>query len=149
MNNRNGYKWSVNEVLSLQREFELLGMSIDLIAERHGRTANAIMYKLDQEKFADYNVLYSNYYNLKLSESKSKMKQIIQEEKEEKEEKEDKEDDDDDTYIDEEEEDESDPECDTERDILVERISNLESELGKMKNMLKALTSTSYFVSSC
>jgi hypothetical protein len=140
MNNRNGYKWSVNEVLSLQREFELLGMSIDLIAERHGRTANAIMYKLDQEKFADYNVLYSNYYNLKLSESKSKMKQIIQE---------DKEDDDDDTYIDEEEEDESDPECDTERDILVERISNLESELGKMKNMLKALTSTSYFVSSC
>jgi hypothetical protein len=140
MNNRNGYKWSVNEVLSLQREFELLGMSIDLIAERHGRTANAIMYKLDQEKFADYNVLYSSYYNLKLSESKSKMKQIIQE---------DKEDDDDDTYIDEEEEDESDPECDTERDILVERISNLESELGKMKNMLKALTSTSYFVSSC
>ena len=64
--------------------------------------------------------------------------------------KEDKKDDDDDTYIDEEEEeDESDPECDMERDILVERISNLETELGKMKNMLKALTSTSYFVSSC
>lgn len=61
---RNGFKWSVNEVLSLQREFELLGWSIDQIAEKHKRTPNAIMYKLDQEGFADYNVLYSNYHDL-------------------------------------------------------------------------------------
>ena len=61
---RNGFKWSVNEVLSLQREFELLGWSIDQIAEKHKRTPNAIMFKLDQEGFADYNVLYSNYHDL-------------------------------------------------------------------------------------
>lgn len=61
---RYGFKWSVNEVLSLQREFELLGWSVDQIAQKHKRTPNAIMYKLDQEGFADYNVLYSNYHNL-------------------------------------------------------------------------------------
>ena len=63
-NSRYGFKWSINEILSLQREFELLGWNIDQIAEKHKRTANAIMYKLDQEGFADYNVLYSNYHNL-------------------------------------------------------------------------------------
>jgi len=62
--NRAGFKWSVNEIISLQREFELLGMGIDEIALKHKRTPNAIMYKLDQEGFADYNVLYSNYHDL-------------------------------------------------------------------------------------
>jgi hypothetical protein len=62
--NRAGFKWNVNEILSLQREFELLGWSIDQIALKHKRTPNAIMYKLDQEGFADYNVLYSNYHDL-------------------------------------------------------------------------------------
>ena len=61
---RYGFKWSINEILSLQREFELLGWSIDQIAEKHKRTTNAIMYKLDQEGFADFDVLYSNYHNL-------------------------------------------------------------------------------------
>ena len=62
--NRAGFKWTVNETLSLQREFELLGMTIDEIALKHQRTPNAIMFKLDQEGFADYNVLYSNYHDL-------------------------------------------------------------------------------------
>ena len=60
---RNGFKWNVNELLSLQREFELLDWSIDQMAESHKRTPNAIMFKLDQEGLADYNVLYSNYHN--------------------------------------------------------------------------------------
>lgn len=61
---RNGNRWTVNECLQLQREFELLGLSIDEIASRHKRTINAIMFKLDNEGFADYNVLYSNYYGV-------------------------------------------------------------------------------------
>lgn len=59
--NRHGKKWNVNEILSLQREYELLGWSIDYIAEKHCRTVNAIMHKLNEEGFADYNVLSSNY----------------------------------------------------------------------------------------
>jgi len=54
--NRIGNKWSVNEVLSLQREFELCGLDIDQIAEKHGRTSSAIMFKLNQEGLAYYNV---------------------------------------------------------------------------------------------
>ena len=59
-------RWNVNELLQLQREFELLEMSIDDIALKHQRTPNAIMLKLDQEGFADYNVLYSNYHGSNL-----------------------------------------------------------------------------------
>ena len=31
-------QWNINEILSLQREFELLQMSIDDIAKKHKRT---------------------------------------------------------------------------------------------------------------
>ena len=64
MQTRVGYRWTINECLQLQREYELLGLSIQEIAERHGRTVSAIMYKLDQEGLADYNVLYSNFHEL-------------------------------------------------------------------------------------
>jgi len=41
--------WTVNECINLEREFDLLHLSIDEIAERHQRTPNAIMYKLHHE----------------------------------------------------------------------------------------------------
>lgn len=48
---RNGFKWGVNEILRLQREYELLGLTIDEIAKLHERTPNAILYKLTEEGF--------------------------------------------------------------------------------------------------
>lgn len=66
---RNGFRWNVNECIQLQREFELLELTIDEIAERHKRTPKAIMFKLDQEGFSDYNLLYNTYHS---SKSKSK-----------------------------------------------------------------------------
>lgn len=57
-------RWTITEILQLQREFELLKLSIDEIAFRHQRTPNAIMLKLDREGLGDYNVIYSNYHNL-------------------------------------------------------------------------------------
>jgi len=59
--NRIGNKWTVNECLQLQREYELLGLPINEIAERHARTSRAIMFKLEREEMADYNTLYTNY----------------------------------------------------------------------------------------
>ena len=67
-------RWNVNELLQLQREYELLEMSIDDIALKHQRTPNAIMLKLDQEGFADYNVLYSNYHGSNQMSSTLEMK---------------------------------------------------------------------------
>ena len=55
---RSGLKWTVNECLRLEREYDLLKLSIPEIALLHERTSDAIMYKLDQEGIADFNYLY-------------------------------------------------------------------------------------------
>jgi hypothetical protein len=44
-------KWSINEVIQLQREYELLQLSIQEIAKRHERSVRAILCKLEKEKF--------------------------------------------------------------------------------------------------
>jgi hypothetical protein len=62
---RNSKKWNVNEILSLQREFELLQMSIDDIAKKHKRTPKAIMYKLHHEGFARFDSLFKPSDGLK------------------------------------------------------------------------------------
>ena len=63
---RFGNRWTINECIQLQREFELLELSIDEIAKIHQRTPNAIMFKLNQEGLANYNTLYSNYESIPL-----------------------------------------------------------------------------------
>jgi len=50
---RSGNKWSVNEILSLQREYELLEMNILDIAMKHQRSVISILYKLESEGFID------------------------------------------------------------------------------------------------
>lgn len=141
---RYGFKWSVNEVLSLQREFELLGWDIDQIAQKHQRTPNAIMYKLDQEGFADYNELYSAYHNLGTSVKSEKTNELNLEsfhsDSDSDSDYEDGDDDDEDfeddgecEYDDEEEEDEL--------ANLSERMDNLEESVSEIKNMIKQLMS--------
>ena len=46
---RNGNRWSINEILTLQREYELLEWSVYKIAEKHQRTVMAILCKLKAE----------------------------------------------------------------------------------------------------
>ena len=55
---RSRLKWTVNECLRLEREYDLLKLSIPEIALLHERTSDSIMYKLDQEGIADFNYLY-------------------------------------------------------------------------------------------
>jgi hypothetical protein len=50
---RHNYKWNINEVLKLQREYELLGMSIQDIAKSHSRSGKAILCKLEREGFIE------------------------------------------------------------------------------------------------
>jgi len=49
MTTRVNKKWTVNELLSLQREYELLEMDIFEIALKHKRSPKAILYKLEDE----------------------------------------------------------------------------------------------------
>jgi hypothetical protein len=46
-------KWTINEALKLQREYELLGMDVNQIAIAHERSANAIAHRLEHEKIID------------------------------------------------------------------------------------------------
>ena len=48
-NKRNGNRWTVNELLSLQREYELLEWTVQQIAEKHQRTERAILFRLESE----------------------------------------------------------------------------------------------------
>ena len=50
---RSGNKWTVNEFLSLQREYELLEWTIQEIAEKHQRSVIAILFKLESECLID------------------------------------------------------------------------------------------------
>ncbi len=48
---RRGNKWSVNELLQLQREYELLEWTVQEIADKHQRSVTAILYRLEDEGF--------------------------------------------------------------------------------------------------
>jgi hypothetical protein len=48
---RSGNRWTVNELLSLQREYELLEWTVGQIAEKHQRSMEAILFKLESEGF--------------------------------------------------------------------------------------------------
>lgn len=50
---RSGFKWSVNELLSLQREYELLEWTVQQIAAKHERSVEAILFRLEDEGFID------------------------------------------------------------------------------------------------
>jgi cobalamin biosynthesis protein CobT len=148
---RNGFRWSVNEILSLQREFELLGWSIEQIAEKHKRTPNAIMYKLDQEGFACYNDLNSECHNLhdsKTFENNSNTwleYNVIEEDEDNDDEDNDDEDNDDEDNdenyenYDNNEDDDSEYEEENVVDNLSDRVFLLEEAVSEIKDMLKQL----------
>jgi hypothetical protein len=66
MTSRVNKKWTVNELLSLQREYELLEMDIFDIALKHKRNPKSILYKLNDEGlincFSDARG-YDKFYN--------------------------------------------------------------------------------------
>ena len=48
-NRRHGNRWTINETLALQREYELLGWDVEQIANKHQRSVISINYKLERE----------------------------------------------------------------------------------------------------
>ena len=59
---RHGYKWTISECLRLEREYDLLKLSVPEMAILHKRTINAIMFKLQAEELDTYNNLYFKTY---------------------------------------------------------------------------------------
>ena len=119
---RFGNRWTINECLQLHREFELLELSIDEIAQRHQRTPNAIMLKLDSEGHADYNVLYSNYNTLNPEMNSQKSSEEDDEDEDEDEEYES----DADTLVD----------VETENNSLKLQVLNLEKKVNELSEFI-------------
>ena len=159
-NKRNGNKWTVNEVLALQREYELLEWTIQEISAKHQRSIGSILFKLTAEGFipswndargfniADYAVsvlcqgaLCDNDYDNDDDED-----YVDEDEEDEDEEDEDEEDDDED-YVeedDEEEDEEDDEEEDDEEedDAVSDRADqgwNLKDSVSEIGNMVKMM----------
>lgn len=48
---RHYFKWNIKELISLQREYELLELSVQKIAKLHQRSVKSILCRLEQENF--------------------------------------------------------------------------------------------------
>lgn len=49
---RHGFKWTIPEILRLQREYELMGLSIIDIAFLHNRSERAVSIRIEYEGFS-------------------------------------------------------------------------------------------------
>jgi hypothetical protein len=124
---RSGNKWTINELLNLQREYELLEWSVYQIAEKHQRTVMAILCRLKSEGFItrfreargfDIEV----YKNTISADNKS-------------------EDDDSSEYVDdqsdEDDDDENDYEKEDEVDQLTDRVWSLQTSVNEISSIVK------------
>jgi hypothetical protein len=137
---RFGNRWTINECLQLQREFELLNLSINEIAKIHQRTPNAIMLKLDREEFADYNVLYSNYHSFNVDMEIHRKNSYVNEDADEDSDEDEKEENsseygEDDCANDEQDDDEDDEDGD-DIDDLKHHVKRIEKQLNALTEML-------------
>jgi hypothetical protein len=139
-NRRQGNKWTINELISLQREYELLELTVQEIAGRHQRSETAILYKLESEGLIEsWNSargFVSEDYQNSVSSNKEQVEAEAVEEccggddDEEYQFVEEAESDDDDI---------SDDESEVEK--LTERVWSLETSVGEISSMVKNIYS--------
>jgi hypothetical protein len=132
---RQGNKWTVNELLSLQREYELLELSVQEIAENHKRSETSILYKLEREGLID-GWTYARGFD------SEKYQQSISTKDEDNYEVERGGDDDDDyQFVEDAESDEDISDDESDVDKLTERVWSLETSVGEISSMVKNIYS--------
>lgn len=153
---RRGNKWTVNELLSLQREYELLEWTVEQIAVKHQRSVEAILYRLESEGFInswnDARGFNMEAYKASIENSVATNDCVCNEESCENDENDEEEehaggDDNDSEYFGEEEEDDDESVCDnayecddaSEVEKLTERVWSLETAVTDIKDMVQQL----------
>uniref|UniRef100_A0A6C0IIG5 Uncharacterized protein n=1 Tax=viral metagenome TaxID=1070528 RepID=A0A6C0IIG5_9ZZZZ len=143
--NRSRNKWTVNEILSLEREYELLEMTIQEIALKHSRSVEAILFRLDSEGFINnwYDARgYNNFLNNNNEEDKYSDASISDTD----------DDSDDDEDSDSDDDDDSDSNDDDEIVNLNRRVGYVEITVNEIKNMvtnfLNSMSNSSYINSN-
>ena len=135
--NRSGNKWNINELLSLQREYELLELTIQEIALKHGRSVDAILFRLESEGFiSSWSV--ARGFNTSPTVVENNQKQLNLTDSDSDNETTEMDCNDDDTYSDKNTETDDDSRDDM-VDHLVNRVWNLESNVKDIASMIKKL----------
>ena len=139
---RSGNRWTINELISLQREYELLEWTVGQISEKHQRSVEAILFRLESEGFiSSWNNargFNTEQYQENLSEN---IEFVVQDDMsvDEDEDCSDK----DSEYFDEgsDEEDDDMSNYDEESDVnkLTERVCNLETSVSEISSMMKQM----------
>ena len=143
-NRRQGNKWTINELISLQREYELLELTVQQIAEKHQRSETAILYKLESEGLIDSwnsarGFVSEDYQN---SVSSSNKVEVNYDEAEDVEECCGGDDDEEYQFVEEAESDDDDiSEDESEVEKLTERVWSLETSVGEISSMVKNIYS--------
>jgi hypothetical protein len=142
---RHGKKWTTNEVLNLQREYELLNLTIEQIAEKHERTTESILFKLHSEGLTP-SLYEANRYSKKTNKKKVQMQTKVQTKVNEYEDEDEDVDvsdiDSSSDYDDNEESDISDDEdisVDANMNSLSERVWSLETNVVEISSMVKQM----------
>jgi|694.fasta_scaffold91650_5 predicted transcriptional regulator len=140
-NRRQGNKWTINELISLQREYELLELTVKEIAEKHQRTETAILYKLESEG------LIESWNSARGFVSEDYQNSVNQEDNNDKENNEEDQevggDDDDEEYQFVEDVSDDDDISDDESEVekLTERVWSLETSVSEISSMVKNIYS--------
>ena len=142
-NRRQGNKWTINELISLQREYELLELTVQQIAEKHQRSETAILYKLESEGLIDSwnnaRGFVSEDYQNNFSSNKEP---VNYDEAEDVEECCGGDDDEEYQFVEEAESDDDDiSEDESEVEKLTERVWSLETSVGEISSMVKNIYS--------
>lgn len=143
---RNGYKWTVNECLRLEREYDLLQLSVSEMAALHNRTNNAIIFKLHQEGLADYNELYIQTYGNSSTTNELTFPTLLQVDEDEDDEYVPKLIDNDDDEIDDSSSDEE--QEDVNEYYLAEQVKSLQKQMSIIMNYLTNGKGVNYLQSS-
>lgn len=144
---RVGFRWNINECLTLQREYELLELTVQEIAIRHKRSVNAILCKLEQEGFiSNWTEAIGYSSNVNQNVDNILVNECFSNEDDEDDEDEEQElgnDDSSDYVYNEEESDDDDESFDEEEQDKIEeltsRVWSLETSVNDIKNMVKQL----------
>lgn len=144
-NRRRGNKWTINELISLQREYELLELTVQEIAEKHQRTETAILYKLESEGLIESwnnarGFVSDDYQN---SVNSANNEQVDYDESQDVEEQVGGDDDDEEYQFVEDAESDDDEISDDESEVekLTERVWSLETSVSEISSMVKNIYS--------
>jgi hypothetical protein len=144
-NRRQGNKWTINELISLQREYELLELTVQEIAGRHQRSETAILYKLESEGLIDsWNSargFVSEDYQNSVSSNKEQVNYDEAEDVEDVEECCGGDDDEEYQFVEEAESDDDISDDESEVEKLTERVWSLETSVGEISSMVKNIYS--------